>query len=392
MRGWGFRRIALTALGCFAVLASASAFVWREDILRNGLDPKIPYQTYKPTRAPDYAQRRAWVLLPTRPDRIAATDPSADVFFVHPTTYDGGEHWNAPLRQDQSERALQRVMLPNYAGPFARVGRIFAPRYRQASLYTQLTLREDARDARAFAYADVAQAFRYYLAHYDRGRPLILAGVEQGGLLVSRLAREAAADPALKGRIVAVYMIDTVVPAADFGPQSPLPACASRLQAGCVLAWRQRVEDGPRPDDDPFYRAVVWTPEGRLVGLGDQPILCVNPLLGGASNQPAPARQNLGAANATGLEWGARPAFLSRQVSAQCVGGVLVVSEPKSSSLRPSGSWSDRRKVPGYNLFYADIEADAQARVAARIGGSGILAPPIEGSIAVKPSPIHRIN
>ena len=27
-------------------------------------------------------------------------------------------------------------MAPNYAGPFVRVGRLFAPRYRQASLYT----------------------------------------------------------------------------------------------------------------------------------------------------------------------------------------------------------------------------------------------------------------
>ena len=31
----------------------------------------------------------------------------------------------------------------------------------------------------------------------------------------------------------------------------------------------------------------------------------------------------------------------------------------------PQGGWADLRKAPGYNLFYADLEADAQARVAA---------------------------
>ena len=72
-----------------------------------------------------------------------------------------------------------------------------------------------------------------------------------------------------------------------------------------------------------------------------------------------------GAANATGLEWGARPAFMARQVAARCEGGVLVVTHPKSSSLKQGGDWADRRKVPGFNLFYADLEADAKERLAA---------------------------
>jgi len=75
-------------------------------------------------------------------------------------------------------------------GPFARSGRLFAPRYRQASLYTALTLRDDARDARQFAYGDVRRAFDDFLDHFNQGRPLIVVGVEQGGTLVDRLMRE----------------------------------------------------------------------------------------------------------------------------------------------------------------------------------------------------------
>jgi hypothetical protein len=87
------------------------------------------------------------------------------------------------------------------------------------------------------------------------------------------------------------------------------------------------------------------------------------------SDAPAPAKLSQGAANATGLEWGARPAFLTRQVSAQCDEGILRIVRPKSTSLRPSGSWTDRRKAPAYNLFYADLEADALSRLAALTAG-----------------------
>ncbi len=103
-------------------------------------------------------------------------------------------------------------MIPNYAGPFAPVGRVFAPRYRQANLYSMLTLREDAREARAFAYDDILAAFEFYMKTYNKGRPFIIAGVEQGGPLADRLVRDAVTyDPSRLKRLVAVYAIETAV-------------------------------------------------------------------------------------------------------------------------------------------------------------------------------------
>ena len=119
-------------------------------------------------------------MLPATPDAwSAATCPP--VFFVHPTTFDGGKDWNGPIDDPRAERFLARVVLPNDAGPFARVGRLFAPRYRQASLYAELESKEDARDAKLFAYGDVRTAFEYFLTHFNHGRPIVLAGLEQGG-------------------------------------------------------------------------------------------------------------------------------------------------------------------------------------------------------------------
>lgn len=251
-------------------------------------------------------------------------------------------------------------MAPNYIGPFVSVGRVYAPKYRHASLYTQLTLREDAREARQFAYGDVREAFRAYLRDHGQERPFLIVGVEQGGTLAARLlAEEVAPNPAVARRLVAAYLIGAVVPA-DAPPISP---CAARFQYGCVAAWARGFEGDIDSARRLLDRALVWNDRGELVNLKPRPALCFNPILGAASDAPAPIRMHLGAANATGLEWGARPAFMARQVSAQCKNGVLAISRPKSPSLRPAGSWTDRRKAAGFNLFYADEEADAQRRL-----------------------------
>jgi hypothetical protein len=354
------RWLALTLVSVALVLAVAVGLFWG-DLKRWEMDPKIPFQTYTPPKAPNYAARTAWYLMPTNPRALTSASPPVDIFFLSPTTYDGGEQWNAPIDDRRGGKQFHATMAPNYAGPFVRVGRIFAPRYRQASLYTLLTLREDAREARQFAYGDVREAFRYYLTNANGGRPFVVVGVEQGGTLAARLlSEEIAPRPELRARLVAAYLIDTVTPA----DSPPVPPCRAKGETGCLAAWASVFDgelDGGRSLLD---RALVWNAQGELVNLNGRKALCFNPILGATTDAAAPARLNLGAANATGLEWDARPAFLARQVGARCAGGVLQVTRPKSAAFARNGSWTERRMVPGYNLFYADLEADALARVA----------------------------
>lgn len=355
-RGW----LTLVLLGVFVIVGVAVGLFWG-DLERTALDPKIPFQAYVPPKAPDYSQRASWRLLPAEAGKADGAALPVDVFFLSPTTYDGGEQWNAPIDDRKSIPFFRRVIAPNYVGPFVRVGRVFAPSYRQASLYSQLTLREDAREARQFAYGDVREAFRYYLANLSGGRPFILVGVEQGGTLAERLlAEEIAANPALRSRLVAAYLIDTVTPA----DTPPVPPCMAKGETGCLAAWAS-ISDGDLERGQALLdRALVWNDQGELDNLNGRPALCFNPILGATTSEPAPARLNLGAVNATGLEWDTRPPFLPRQVGARCIDGVLHITRPKSASLARKGSWTERKKVPGYNLFYADLEADALARVA----------------------------
>jgi hypothetical protein len=384
----------IIAAALLTVLGLALMATW-DDIMRTGIDPKEPFQTYRPPKAPDYAQASSWALNPVAQNQHMQTGP-VDVFFIHPTTFNGGRDWNGPIDDVRSQRQIEKVMLPNYAGPFVRVGRIFAPRYRQASLYAvQMTLREDARDARRFAYADVLAAFRYYMAHYNLGRPYIVAGVEQGGLIADRLLREEVGrNPGLVHKLAASYLIEAIVPADGYGPGKPIPACAERRQTRCVVGWMAVEQSDPHRARELVNRALAWTPEGQLENLDDAAPLCVNPLLGVRSDAKAPARLNLGAANASELEWGVRAAFMPRQVSAQCVNGILRVSRPRSGSLRPASAWPDKFKVPPYNAFFADIEADAMKRVATYYGRADFPpgAPPIEQSVTVQAAPVHTVD
>jgi hypothetical protein len=353
LRQW----VGWTGLAIVLLLVTAVA-IWRGDILRASLDPQVPFQTYTPPPAPDYARPTAWAL---RDARVADSGP-ASIFFVHSTTFDGGREWNGPIGDPAADAWLRRVVLPNYAGPFARAGAISAPRYRQSSLYTRLTLREDAREARAFAWRDIAAAFDVWIARHPDG-PIVLAGVEQGGDLVGRLVRERVTDdPGLRGRLVAVYLMDVVV-ALD-GLTTGVPACESQAQAGCIVAWSPVSEGNDGAGQRRLRRALVWDDRGRLVDLAGREALCVNPVTGSTDTAPVEARMHHGATNATGLEWGVRPALMAREIATQCRGGLLRHTELTTESFRETGNWADRRKSRPYNLFYGDIEADVQARIA----------------------------
>lgn len=343
-------------LFAFVFLVLLALVVWRGDIVRAALDPQVPFQTYTPPDAPDYARADSWAL---RDVKIAGAEDAA-VFFVHSTTFDGGHEWNGRIGDEKADAYLERIVLPNFAGPFAMAGSVSVPKYRQGSLYSRLTLRDDAREARAFAYRDIEAAFDHWIVRHPQG-PIVLVGVEQGAELLARLLRDRVAkDAALRDRLIAAYMMDAMIPRDAID----LPVCSRREESGCLVAWSM-VDEGksgaiPRRQ----RRALFWDERGQLVESGNRPIICVNPVSGSSDEVKTEARRHLGAANAAGLEWGVRPAFIDRVVEAQCREGFLRNTPLNSESFRENRSWTDRRKAKPYNLFYADTMADVQARLA----------------------------
>lgn len=347
------------AVSIAAVLGLAFIYL-QDDLYKDHLAPKAPFQIYTPPPAPDYSNAGNWYLNPQLAGYFA--DPrKVDVFFVHGTSFDGGSQWLGSIDSNAAAAEVQNVQLPNYAGPFSVAGNVYAPHYRQASLFTQMTLGEDALEARQFPYRDVEAAFRDFIRTRRGGRGFVIVGVEQGGVLAERLLTDIVArDDALRSQLVAAYLLQTLAPASAFA--GSIQPCAARNATGCVIAYMSVESDRPDKAIQMLQKAVAWQPDGTLETLGSERAICVNPVLGVVSDEKVDAHRALGATNATGLEWGTDPAVIAHRVASHCVGGLLFVDKPKSPSFSDGGSWEERHKVSPYNLFYGDLEADVAGR------------------------------
>jgi hypothetical protein len=91
----------------------------------------------------------------------------------------------------------------------------------------------------------------------------------------------------------------------------------------------------------------VWNGKGELVNLTPRPALCFNPVLGAVTERPAPVRLHLGAANATGLEWGARPAFMAAAGGGALRGRGAAGDAAEVGVAAADRRLGDRRKAPG---------------------------------------------
>lgn len=372
-RRWAAWQMAIGAVVATLIMAGALAWVYRDDIFQTIQDPRQPFQTYDPPDAPDYTRAESWL---SRPDLII--DPftlkeQGDVFVIVPSVYRGGEHYVLPIDDLRRKSKLERIVRPNYVTPYGESGRLFAPLYRQASLYSYMTTREDARLAQDFAYRDVTRAFETFLTHSPPERPIVLVGHNQGAAHLIRLLQDYfAEDAALTKRLAVAYVIDYPVPLdlfeSAFGFVSP---CVSAQDTNCVAAFGSFMPGEDVIAERFTERLLVHGPRGYRSVNGRQ-ILCINPLLWSQAEDYAPERLHLGGVAAEGLEPDIRPAARPNQVGAQCQGGVLLVDKPRSRSLRrPMQIGAKFRTLPS-NLFYEDLKQNAVSRVEALIA-SGTL-------------------
>ncbi|MFW5659989.1 MAG: DUF3089 domain-containing protein [Oceanicaulis sp.] len=358
----------LTLLGAvgFLVLLAASAVVLRDQIHQTLLDPGIPFQTYEPPPAPDYAAAEAWAAHQDGALDEAGETPA--VFFVHPTTYDGGQHWNARFDRRQEGEELDRFVLPNWAAPFAAGdAALFAPHYRQASLYAFMNNREDSLQARRLAYTDIRAAFESFVAEAGEDRPILIAGVGQGALhALGLLIDVVAPDETLRKRLASAYLLEAPVPLDLFsGPLATLQPCAGPNDVRCVVSYnavrpveRERIENI-------LDRSMSWTASGALDYVSDRALLCINPLIWTSSEDYAPARLHRGGAAAEGLSLEDAPSPMANQTGAQCQNGLLMIEQPRARALRRPGRLGEDRRTPVSNLFYMDLRLDAARRLEA---------------------------
>jgi len=202
-----------------------------------------------------------------------ATDPAFDCFYVYPTiNMTGGG--NAPF---DGEYGPELGITRTQAGRFSSLCRVYAPVYRQITMDGFAS--PDAAEMLDTAYADVADAFRHYLANDNEGRPFVVLGHSQGSGMLSRLlADEIDGDAALRSHLISALLIGGAVSVPEGedvgGDFANIPACRTETQTGCVVTFAS-------------FRADAPPPEGALFGRpreGDGVALCTNPAaLGGGS-------------------------------------------------------------------------------------------------------------
>ena len=311
-------------------------------LMRFSLEPDTSFAASTPPEAPDYANELHWAALPWRkdnadltPEGVADAQASAqvDVFFIHPTTYYTSAGWNQPLDHPQANEFTDEQVLPNQAGVFNSCCRVFAPRYRQATLYSFFDEGADGAAAIDFAYEDIKAAFEHYLRAYSDGRPFIIAGHSQGALHADRLLRDYVAGTDLASRLVAAYPVGFNVSTAN-----GIAVCNDPLQTGCQVGWNTMQQGvarrGAKADD-----------------------ICVNPLTWSAGEAHAPHDANLGAvsfASGAKVEAGA--------ADARCNLGTLEVSEVRSENYPTESFGNGNYHIYDFSLFHMNIRTNARQR------------------------------
>lgn len=357
------------------MLVIAGAFAYRVfggGLMRAAL---VPTAKFAPpigdAGAPDYASDAGWIAKPGIANDASAWRPTdfdeasedasgnAAVFFVHPTSYLQKERWNAPL-DDGESRWRARLFVQSQASAFANAGRVWAPRYRQATFGAFLTSEADAQRALDFAYQDIERAFDAFLRQAPADAPLILAGHSQGALHVVRLLHERVRGTPLARRVVAAYPVGWPITLSADLPGLGLPGCERADQAGCVLTWQSFAEPA-----EPEQITAIFDETRGLNGRPrrGEPLLCVNPLTG-TRDGAAPAEANPGTLipNAELTKATLQP----RAVPARCAPeqrGVLLIGDPPS--LGPYVLPGNNYHVYDYALFWSATRADAARRLAA---------------------------
>lgn len=343
--------------------------------LKKMFRPVSLFKDQSPLPRPDYASPGAWAALPLAKDDAdvapsntrypeAQKDAAADVFFIHPTGYAKPDSWNGPLDDPDAVKSVSLVM-KYVASAFNSAARVYAPRYRQATLYAFLDYETDSGiQALDLAYLDVERAFEHYVKSDNRGRPFVLAGHSQGSNHGLRLLQEKIIGTPLQARLVAAYLVGMAIPDAIPG----ISPSRSSNDTGCVISWTSYTTNGnPQllTSDMAIWHGGQYR---KCAGLS---LVQVNPLSWKLHGGAVPASLNPGS-----LPYydpaGGPPALVPGVTGADASGPVLIIAKPGVPGFPGSGpnfpilnaDLGDYHDYD-YALFYESIRKNAIDRIKA---------------------------
>lgn len=220
--------------------------------------------------ATDYSQAGHWLSLPP-------TVYAADVFYLYPTT-----SWTKDNSSAQICAIDDSLMMADAAQDFSRQGsafdtaaNVYAPFYRQDNSSPENRLNVIA----GIPTSDATAAFDYYIKHFNKGRPFILAGHSQGANIVCNLLSGYLKDnPQVYARMIAAYVIGGPVTNAFLKDNPHLKFATGPDDTGVIISYNTEAPGftGVNPvlygQVGLVINPITWTRDetyaGTLQGLG----------------------------------------------------------------------------------------------------------------------------
>lgn len=222
----------------------------------------------------DYSRKLNWLFRPAKPK----LKHSADVFFVYPTV--SGHPGKKKHHNMNPYNPLWRflaLLFTVWRSRFVSCQcNLFAPHYRQTGIESLEMKLEEAMPSFEIAYADVRDAFLYYINNLNDGRPFILAGHSQGSAMLLELLKREFSDGRYKNRFVSAYLIGFSVTKSDLAKFPHIRLAKNDADTGSVISYNTSAKG---------LKLMRFVREGSV---------CVNPLNWKQTQEYAPKKTNLG--------------------------------------------------------------------------------------------------
>lgn len=313
----------------------------------------------------DYKNQANWYTHPGNSDAFldkielsSSKDDSnrvGDVFFIHTTTLINSPASNDRLKTPSSRR-MARTLIMSQASAFGSCYRIWAPKYRQVSLYRLKNPGKKTNKAIDKAYKDIEAAFLQFLSE-TKDRPFVLAAHGQGSFLAWKLLNDHIdRNPVILNRMV--YASLAGFPFTQMELKRNLDSikyCNEPTSTGCLLSWQTIGEEGYK---DPVLRLrKSWELTDKAADSNRW--LCINPVTWRTDPVVSNPELHLGSVktihNGNDLK-----IVMSGHIEARIVDGFVQINKPRATLFNSTGR---NYHMYDYQLFYLNVSENSCQRL-----------------------------
>lgn len=184
----------------------------------------------------DYSKPDMWIY-------AGGSEAEADCFYICPTVYYAiGNNMNMPVTNPLVKPSFISAV-NSQKGVYSDSCSMYAPLYRQVAMEVYGMDSKKAEQYFDTAYADVENAFLFYLQNCNNGRPLVLAGFSQGADMCIRLLKDHGNDPRIRKVLVACYAIGWRLTDEEVSKNPHLKTAEKEDDTGVIICYDCEAED-----------------------------------------------------------------------------------------------------------------------------------------------------